>query len=98
MSLWRPYLYLRLLRYLSAEAVSLQVSTIQVSDERASSSSLPRHLDDLACTIHTYLKHPWQSLNCLIRHCDWLPYYLCLNHCRNHGYCCVLNWSYPVAY
>jgi hypothetical protein len=58
MSPWRPYLYLRLLYYLSAEVVSLQVSTIWVLGRGALSSSLPRLLDNLAYTIYTYLKHP----------------------------------------
>src|SRR6266567_6266974 len=98
MSPWKPHSYLRLLRHLSAEVAFLQVSTIRAAGGRALSSNLPRHLDDLACTIHTCLKHPWQSLDCLMRHHDWLPYHLCLDYCRDHGHCRVLDWSHLVAY
>ena len=93
MSPWRPYLYLRLLRHLSARAAFLQVSTIRALDGRASSSSLPRHLDDLAYTIYTCLKHPWQRLDCLMRHRGRLLRYLYRDYCRDHDRYRVLDYK-----
>ena len=86
MSPQRPYLYLRLLYYLSAKVTFLQVSTIQAVGRRALSSNFPYLLDNLAYTIYTYLKHPQQSLNYLIRHYNRLPC-LCRNYYRNYNRC-----------
>ena len=91
MSPWRPYLYLRLFRHLSAKVAFLQVSTIQALGRRALSSSLLCYLDDLTYTIHTYLKYLWQGLNYLIRYHGLFLYHLYLNHYRDYGHYCVLN-------